>query len=159
MLAKNTGSLYEVIMGHILTSILTEDFGTLDMVKHHPERNKAAQAFTFALTMALSEVLKGRNPQTGKGLEWPDSLNIAILGVDKKLSTEGISKLKEPYNMWALFPICDAACVTPSVTCQKGGANPAEQEARINKLELELHNLKSYIINSPRPKCMWCWNS
>ena len=96
-------------MGLILTSILAADFGTLDKVKHQPERNEAAsefaQAFTIALTMALSEVLKGRNPQTGKGLEWPDSLNIAILGVDKKLSTEASpsSKSLTSYGPWSRY--------------------------------------------------------
>ena len=81
-------------------------------------------------------------------MEWPDSLNTAILGAEKKLTAEGIAKLKDPYNMWALVPICDAACVTPNLKDQKEGATHTEQEARFNKHEQELHNLKSYVTNT-----------
>ena len=47
--------------------------------------------------------------------------------------------------MQALVPICDAACVTPSLN-QKGGATSAEQEARIIKLELESNSTQSNSI-------------
>ena len=128
MLCGDTGTMWSTTLAYFTHPILDADFGTLDKVKDHFERNKsageAAQAFVNGLGMAISEVAKGTDDQEGKRLEWPDSLNTAIIGADKKLTTQGIAKLKDPYNMWSLVPICDAACVIPSLKYQKRGAIP-----------------------------------
>ena len=124
MLCRDTGVMWSTTLAYLTQAILDADFGTLDKVKDHFERNKsageAAQAFVNGLGMAISEVAKGTDDQEGKRLEWPDSLNTAILGADKKLTALGIVQLKQPNS------ICDAACVTQGLRDQKEGATPAE---------------------------------
>ena len=135
-------------MAHIMTSILAADFGILDKVKHHPERNnaasEAAKAYVIALAIAVSEASKG--PQTGKVLEWPESLNTEILGAEKKLTAEGIAQLKDPYNMWALVPISDAACVTPSLKDQ----NRRQGLTSLNRNSISLRAMSSTPSRSVR---------
>ena len=42
MLTRDTDSLWSSTLGYLSHTITTADFGTLDKVKDHPERNKAA---------------------------------------------------------------------------------------------------------------------
>ena len=95
------------------------------------------------MAMALGFFQKGGDGF--KKLEWPSSLDSAVLGAEKKLTAEGINKLTESNCTWALVPVCDSACVTEAQGDQRGGATPAERDARICRLEEELHKLKSHV--------------
>ena len=136
---------------YLTNAISKAKFGTLDKVKDHPERNKAAgeaaQTFVSALGMALSKFQVGAK-DGARRLEWPDSLDTAILGADRKLTALGIQQLQEGNCTWALVTVCDAACVTQGPQDRKGGATSAEQEARICMLEEELHKLKSHVTDT-----------
>ena len=60
LLTNNTENLKDEALGHILTSILPADFGSLEKVINHKGRSEAAsqaaKAYTAAISMALSEV-------------------------------------------------------------------------------------------------------
>ena len=60
MLTGDTGILWSSTLVYLTNTITNADFGTLDKVKDHPERNKAAgeaaQAFVNALGMAMSKI-------------------------------------------------------------------------------------------------------
>ena len=111
-------------------------------------QTRLPKTFVNTLGMAISKIQVIAKKDEVRRLEWLDSLNTAILGADKKLKALGIDQLKQPNCIWALVPICDAACVSQSLKDQKGGATPAEQEARISMLEQELHRLKSHVTNT-----------
>ena len=101
----------ETVNAQIMAHILASDFGNLGLVKHHKDRNDAAKdtftQYLNALFMAQSAFLKGTiDPDTEYQLEWPNRLNVAVLGEDKTMSlkgTQGSRQLSELVNViWSM---------------------------------------------------------
>ena len=134
---------------HIVTSMLDADYGTLDKIKGHKNRNaaalEAAQTYTNGLAMVIGNIHRG----AWKGdLQWPDTLDSVVLGPNKKLTTEGIKQLIVSKNMWSLVPVCDAACTTDPKCDPRGEATPAERDSRIDKLEAKLLRLNNHVTGT-----------
>ena len=71
--------MWNTALAHITTSILDADFGTLDKVKHHSERNKAASEAAQTYVNALAMVVK----EASRGWNGPTALTLQSLGLIK----------------------------------------------------------------------------